>query len=284
MPVVTPLRPDDPRRVGRYRLTARIADQVADPGSAGRSCPGCPTARRWQSCCSARRPPRTRPPGTGSPPRPGPPAGSRRSAPHGSWMPGSTRISPILVSEFIEGPVARRGGRRRGAAGRPSAQRAGHRRRHRAGRHPPGRAGARGLRPGRPHPGRGRAPGGPVQHHPAVRHRDPRRGPVTPGPRPSCWPRPAPPRCPTRRGLPEPLRNAVSACLAEQASRPQARALLTALLGQSDPAAGLLAEGTRRARAAGRGVVGPSQPAGRRTADPLRHPPGRVHRRPAWPA
>ena len=61
--------------------------------------------------------------------------------------------------------------------------------------------------------------------------------------------------------LPEPLRNAVSACLAEPASRPQARALLTALLGQSDPAAGLLAEGTRRARAAGRGVVGPSQPA-----------------------
>ena len=35
MPLVTPLRPDDPRRVGRYRLSGRIADGLDDPDSAG---------------------------------------------------------------------------------------------------------------------------------------------------------------------------------------------------------------------------------------------------------
>jgi hypothetical protein len=56
--------------------------------------------------------------------------------------------------------------------------------------------------------------------------------------------------------LPEPLRNTVAACLSpDPASRPPARTLVTALLGHNDPAAGLLAEGTRRARAAGRGLV-----------------------------
>jgi hypothetical protein len=58
--------------------------------------------------------------------------------------------------------------------------------------------------------------------------------------------------------LPEPLRNTVGACLSpDPASRPPARTLVTALLGHNDPAAGLLAEGTRRARAAGRGRVSP---------------------------
>ena len=56
--------------------------------------------------------------------------------------------------------------------------------------------------------------------------------------------------------LPEPLRNTVAACLSpDPASRPPARSLVTALLGHNDPAAGLLAEGTRRARIAGRGLV-----------------------------
>ncbi|HEX9355601.1 MAG TPA: serine/threonine protein kinase, partial [Streptosporangiaceae bacterium] len=35
MPLVTPLRPDDLRRVGRYRLSGRIADSRDDPNSAG---------------------------------------------------------------------------------------------------------------------------------------------------------------------------------------------------------------------------------------------------------
>ncbi len=48
----------------------------------------------------------------------------------------------------------------------------------------------------------------------------------------------------------------MAACLSpDPASRPPARSLVTALLGHNDPAAGLLAEGTRRARAAGRGLV-----------------------------
>ena len=34
MPFVTPLGPEDPRRVGRYRLSGRIADDPADPGPA----------------------------------------------------------------------------------------------------------------------------------------------------------------------------------------------------------------------------------------------------------
>jgi hypothetical protein len=34
MPFVTPLGPEDPRRVGRYRLSGRIADDQADPGPA----------------------------------------------------------------------------------------------------------------------------------------------------------------------------------------------------------------------------------------------------------
>ena len=35
MPLVTPLRPDDLRRVGRYRLSSRIADGLDSPDSAG---------------------------------------------------------------------------------------------------------------------------------------------------------------------------------------------------------------------------------------------------------
>ena len=97
-------------------------------------------------------------------------------------MPGSRADQPYLVSEFIEGPSLTEVVGGGGAAGRAGAHRAGHRRGHRAGRHPPGRAGARRLRPGRSHSGRGGAPGGPVQHHPALWHRDPVRRPVLLGP------------------------------------------------------------------------------------------------------
>jgi hypothetical protein len=77
--------------------------------------------------------------------------------------------------------------------------------------------------------------------------------------------------------LPEALRTTVSACLAaEPGTRPPARTVLTALLGQSDPAAGLLAEGTRRARAAGRGVVGTS------SGTPAEAPAQSASRRAAW--
>jgi eukaryotic-like serine/threonine-protein kinase len=53
--------------------------------------------------------------------------------------------------------------------------------------------------------------------------------------------------------LPEDLREVVAACLAPgPASRPVARAVLIKLLGQRDLSSGLLAEGTRRAKAAAR--------------------------------
>ena len=79
--------------------------------------------------------------------------------------------------------------------------------------------------------------------------------------------------------LPEPLRAVVPACLAaDAATRPAARAIVTALLGQGDPAAGMLAEGTRRARTAGRDVTstsaGPQDEA----------PPRSASRRLAWAA
>jgi hypothetical protein len=65
--------------------------------------------------------------------------------------------------------------------------------------------------------------------------------------------------------LPEVLRAVVPACLApDPASRPAAREVLSRLLAREDPSAGLLAEGTRRARTAARSVPrsGPPQAAG----------------------
>ena len=276
MPVVTPLRPDDPRRVGRYRLAGRIADQVTDQG------PGIipvPAAQRHPGGGHAAR--HDLGPGRGLP---GPVHRRGPGGPPGRPVlrradPGCrVRRGPALPGQRVHrGAVADRGDRGGGAAGRAGAHRAGHRRGHRAGRHPPGRAGARRLRPGRSHSGRGGAPGGPVQHHPALWHRDPVGRPVLLGPDHPV--RRVRRRCrPDLASLPESLRGAVSACLAEQGSRPQARALLTALLGQGDPAAGLLAEGTRRARAAGRGVVGPSQQDDGGSAAPVRPAPGGVHR------
>ena len=79
--------------------------------------------------------------------------------------------------------------------------------------------------------------------------------------------------------LPEPLRNTVSACMSpDPASRPPARSLVTALLGHNDPAAGLLAEGTRRARAAGRGLVSPDPGGPAEIAARVPVPPGRLGR------
>ena len=51
--------------------------------------------------------------------------------------------------------------------------------------------------------------------------------------------------------LPEPLQAMVAACVApDPAARPAARAVLAELLGREDPAGGLFAEGTRQARRA----------------------------------
>ena len=78
--------------------------------------------------------------------------------------------------------------------------------------------------------------------------------------------------------LPEPLRATAAACLVpDPGGRPAARSVLTALLGGSDPAAGLLAEGARRSRAAARGVPRTSP---RRAAEEL--PARPMARRVGW--
>ena len=104
MPVVTPLRPDDPRRVGRYRLAGRIADQVADQGSAGtflsRLPNGTPVAVMLLGTTSA--------PDAASRDRFTAEArAARRVAPFCAARildAGFDADQPYLVSEFIEGP------------------------------------------------------------------------------------------------------------------------------------------------------------------------------------
>lgn len=258
MPVVTPLRPEDPRRVGRYRLAGRITDQVTDQGPGAflsRLPNGTPVAVMLLGAASA--------PDAASRDRFTAEArAARRVAPFCAARildAGFDGDQPYLVSEFIEGSslteVIGAEGPLDGLVLNALAT--------------------------------GAATGLAAIHQAGLVHGDfgpdhlilgaegprvirfsitPPYGTATPSADLYAWAQtvlfaatgsaaadPA--------SLPEPLRNAVSACLAESGSRPQARALLTALLGQSDPAAGLLAEGTRQARAAGRGVVGPGQQA-----------------------
>ena len=252
------------------------------PGSA-RDVPVPPARRHPGRGHPARPGPRLlmRPPGTGSAPRPGRPAGSPRSAPRGSWTPGSTRTSPTWSASSSKGRPWPRPSRPRGrwtgpvlaalaigaATGLTSIHQAGlvH-----------GDFGPDHVVLGTEGPA-----GGPLQHHAAVRHRDPVRGPARLGPDDPVRRRGAR----TCASLPEPLRNTVSACMsADPASRPPARTLVTALLGQGDPAAGLLAEGTRRARAAGRGPVSPDSDGPGRDPPPCPGPAGSPGPRPAWPA
>jgi eukaryotic-like serine/threonine-protein kinase len=64
--------------------------------------------------------------------------------------------------------------------------------------------------------------------------------------------------------LPEELRSVVADCLSpDPAARPLARAVLTELLSGQDLSAGLLAEGTRQARSAARTAVSTAAPPGR---------------------
>ena len=242
------------------------------------SCPGCPTAPRSRSCCSAPPRPRMRPPGTDSPPKPGRPAGSPRSAPRGSWTPGS--CGPALPGQRVHrGAVADRGGRDGGAAGRAGAQRTGHRRGYRAGRHPPGRAGARRLRPGRSHSGCGGTPGGPVQHHPALRHRHAVRRPVLLGPdRPvrRVWCRRTgpgqPARLAARRGVRLPGRPGQQAAgpgpahRAARAGRPSRRA---ARRGHQAGPGGRARRGRPQPAGGGGGTAPVQPPAGRPSSRPV---------------
>jgi hypothetical protein len=256
MPVVTPLRPEDPRRLGRYRLAGRITDQVADQGPGAflsRLPNGTPVAVMLLGTAAV--------PDAASRDRFTAEArAARRVAPFCAARildAGFDADQPFLVSEFIEGPSLTEVVAAEGPLDGPVLT-------------------ALAI---------GAATGLAAIHQAGLVHGDfgpddlilgaegprvarfsitPPYGAATPSADLYSWAQTilfaasgaAPPDL---ASLPDSLRGAVSACLAEPASRPQARALLTALLGQNDPAAGLLAEGTRRARAAGRGVVGPSQ-------------------------
>jgi eukaryotic-like serine/threonine-protein kinase len=251
MPLVTPLRPDDLRRLGRYRLSGRIADGPEDVDSAGiflsRLPDGTPVAITLLG--------RTAAPDSASRDRFSAEATvARRVAPFCAARildAGFDGDLPFLVSEFIEGPslaetVAAEGPLEGpvlaalaigAATGLTSIHQAGlvH------GDFGPDHVvlGAEGPR---------------VVHFSTT----PPYGPATPSADLLAWAQTvlfAAGR-PDVASLPEPLRNTVGACLSpDPASRPPARTLVTALLGHNDPAAGLLAEGTRRARAAGRGLV-----------------------------
>ena len=104
MPLVTPLRPDDLRRVGRYRLSGRIADSRDDPNSAGiflsRLPDGTPVAVTLLG--------RTAAPDSASRDRFTAEATvARRVAPFCAARildAGFDSDQPFLVSEFIEGP------------------------------------------------------------------------------------------------------------------------------------------------------------------------------------
>jgi hypothetical protein len=251
MPLVTPLRPDDPRRVGRYRLSGRVADGLDAPNSAGtflsRLPDGTPVAVTLLARAAA--------PDPASRDRFSAEATvARRVAPFCAARildAGFDGDLPFLVSEFIEGPslaetVAAEGPLEGpvlaalaigAATGLTSIHQAGlvH------GDFGPDHVvlGAEGPR---------------VVHFSTT----PPYGQATPSADLLAWAQTilfAAGR-PDVASLPEPLRNTVAACLSpDPASRPPARTLVTALLGHNDPAAGLLAEGTRRARAAGRGLV-----------------------------
>ena len=274
MPLVTPLRPDDLRRVGRYRLSGRIAEGRDDPDSAGtflsRLPDGTPVAVTLLG--------RTAAPDSASRDRFTAEATvARRVAPFCAARildAGSTAASPSWsVSSSKARPWPRPSRPRDRWTGRywprsPSAR-------------PPGLP--RSTRPGwctgisgPDHVVLG-AEGPRVVHFSTT----PPYGPATPSADLLAWAQTilfAAGR-PDVASLPEPLRNTVAACLSpDPASRPPARTLVTALLGHNDPAAGLLAEGTRRARAAGRGLVsaGSGRPAEPPTAS--RSAPGRVGR------
>lgn len=257
MPYVTPLRPDDPRRVGRYRLAGRIAGEPADLDSAGTFLSRLPDGAAVAVTLLGR----TSAPDAASRDRFAAEArAARRVAPFCTARildAGFDGDQPYLVSEFIEGPSLTEEVRAEGpvegpvlaalaigaASGLASIHQAGlvH-----------GDFGPDHLVLG--------AEGPRVVHFSIT----PPYGMATPSADLLAWAqtimfaaagggtRPVDPA-----SLPEPLCSVVPACLsADPISRPQARALVTALLGQDDPAAGLLAEGTRRARAAGRGAAG----------------------------
>ncbi len=104
MPLVTSLRPDDLRRVGRYRLSGRIADSRDDPNSAGIFLSRLPDGTQVAVTLLGR----TAAPDSASRDRfTAEATAARRVAPFCAARildAGFDSDQPFLVSEFIEGP------------------------------------------------------------------------------------------------------------------------------------------------------------------------------------
>jgi eukaryotic-like serine/threonine-protein kinase len=255
MPDVMPLQADDPRRVGHYRLTGRVdnrrgadggtprvfmarmvddgtvivtllgRERVADAAAGDRFTAEARVARRVAPFCAAR-----------------------------ILDAGIERGDPYLVTEYVPGPTLAEAVRREGplppasldalAVGTATGLMAIHQ---------------TGLVHGALSPDHVvLSPDGPRLTHFGI---TPPYGPATPAADLLAWANTVifaalgrPPVGPQDlAALPEELREVVAACLApDPANRPVARAVLTRLLGGHDPSAGLLTEGARRARVAGR--------------------------------
>ena len=271
MPHVTPLQADDPRRVGRYRLTSRIASQAGADGSTQRVFMAkmvddgtvivtllgrervADAAARDRFTAEARV--------------------ARRVAPFCAARivdAGIEHDEPYLVAEYVPGPTLAEAVEHEGPMA-PSALEAlaigtatGLMAIHQTGLvH--GRLGPDHVVLG---------PDGPRVTHFGI---TPPYGAATPAADLGAWAstvifaavgrRPVGPQ--DLAALPDDLRDVVAACLApDLAARPVARTVLTRLLRGHDLSSGLLAEGTRQARAAAR-VPGSTTPAMRQPA-PIR--------------
>jgi eukaryotic-like serine/threonine-protein kinase len=255
MPFVTPLGADDPRRVGRYRLSGRIADDPADPGPTNSYAARLPDGAMASVALLGK----DWAPGGASRDRFTAEAkAARKVAPFCAARvldAGFEGDEPYLVSEFVEGPSLTEAVEAEGAFGEPDLN-------------------ALAL---------GTATGLTAVHQAGLVHGDfgpdhvvlgadgprvvhfsitPPYGSATPSADMLAWAQTVLFAAAGRPAigpqdlnfLPEPLRGTVAACLTpDPGGRPPARSVVTALLGRSDPAAGLLAEGTRRSRAAARG-------------------------------
>ncbi len=256
MPFVTPLGPEDPRRVGRYRLSGRITDDPADPGPANSYAAELPDgataavallgkdwapdgASRDRFAAEART--------------------ARRVAPFCAARildAGFEGDEPYLVSEFVEGPSLTEAVETSGPF--PEAELA---------------ALAIGMATGLTavhQAGLVHGDFGPDQvvlgaEGPRIVHFSitPPYGSATPSADMLAWAQTMLFAAAGRPAigpqdldlLPGPLRAMVAACLApDPGGRPAARRVVMALLGGGPPAAGLLAEGARRSRAAARGM------------------------------